>query len=136
MSPSKRWGVSEVVSSLVVLGITIAVLGAVGVAAVGSVRTSGQSLSRSSDAQAEAAGLLLSLVSVQSNSTGSYAWVYNYGWVRGSLSGASLDGAQVAWSSSCGGGIPPHGYCEVSTPPGKHGEVTLTFGPKSLDYAV
>ena len=39
--PRGRAGVSEIVSSLVVLMITIALLGAIGVVALGSVRSSG-----------------------------------------------------------------------------------------------
>ena len=74
---------SEVVSSLAVLMITIALLGAVGAVALGSVRSSGSLLSSSSQAAAREDGLLLALVSVQSNSSGSYAWVYDYGWVQG-----------------------------------------------------
>lgn len=132
----RRAGVSEVVSSLAVLMITIALLGAVGAVALGSVRSSGSLLSSSSQGAARVDGLLLSLVSVQSNSTGSYAWVYDYGWVQGALSAVYLNGGLVKWSSTCAGVLQPGKVCAISVPPGTHGQVSVVFGTKSLDYPV
>lgn len=127
---------SEVVSSLAVLMVTVALLGVVGAVAFGSIRSSGSLLSSSSQGAAREDGLLLSLVSVQSNSTGSYAWVYDYGWVQGALSAAYLNGGLVKWSSSCGGVLQPGKLCAISVPPGVHGEVNIVFGAKSLEYPV
>jgi len=128
--------VSEVVSSLAVLMVTIALLGGIGFVALGSVRSSGSLLSSSSQGAAREYGLLLALVSVQSNSSGSFAWVYNYGWVEGTLSAAYLNGGLVKWGSSCAGVLQPGKVCAISVPPGEHGEVSIVFGSKSLDYAV
>jgi hypothetical protein len=128
--------VSEVVSSLAILVITMALLGGVGVVAFGSIRSSGSLLSLTSEGAAKDYGLLLALVSVQSNSSGSYAWVYNYGWVQGTLSAAYLDGGLVKWSSSCAGVIQPGGLCAISLPPGTHGEVSVVLGTKSLGFTV
>jgi hypothetical protein len=128
--------VSEVVSSLAVLMITIALLGAVGTVALVSVRSSGSLLSSNSQGAAKEDGLLLALVSVQSNSTGSYAWVYDYGWAQGTLSATYLNGGMVRWTSSCGGVLQPGKVCAISVPAGTHGEVSLVFGTKSLDYSV
>jgi hypothetical protein len=116
--------------------ITIALLGAVGAVALGSVRSSGSLLSSSSQGAARGDGLLLALVSVQSNSSGSFAWVYDYGWAQGTLSAAYLDGGLVKWSSSCSGVLQPGKVCAISIPPGVHGEVSVLFGTKSLDYSV
>ncbi len=127
---------SEVVSSLAVLMVTIALLGAIGVVALGSVRSSGSLLSSSSQGAAREDGLLLALVSVQTNSSGSYAWVYDYGWVQGTLSAAYLNGGLVKWSSSCGGVLRPGTLCAISIPTGAHGEVSIVFGTKSLDFSV
>lgn len=124
------------VSSLAVLLITIALLGGIGVVALGSVRSAGSLLSLSSQGAAREDGLLLALVSVQSNSTGSFAWVYDYGWVQGTLSAAYLNGGLVKWSSSCGGVLQPGKACAFSVPAGSHGEVSMVFGTKSLDYSV
>src|SRR5579864_3923138 len=100
-SDRRRAGVSEIVSSLAVLMITVALLGAIGVVALGSVRSSGSLLSSSSRGAARDYGLLLALVSVESNSSASFAWVYDYGWVAGTLTSAYLNGGAVGWSSSC-----------------------------------
>jgi hypothetical protein len=128
--------VSEIVSSLAVLMVTITLLGAIGVVALGSVRSSGSLLSSSSQGAAKEYGLLLALVAVQSNSSGSYAWVYDYGWVQGTLSAAYLNGGLVKWSSSCGGVLQPEEVCAISVPAGEHGEVSVVFGTKSLDFSV
>jgi hypothetical protein len=119
-----------------VLGVTIALLGAVSYLALGSVRNSGSLLSSGAQGDAKDSGLLLSLVSVQTNSSGAYAWVYNYGWVEGAASAAYLNGGLVKWSSTCGGVLSPGGICAFSTPPGEQGEVSIVFGAKSLDYTV
>jgi len=121
---------------LAVLMITVALLGAIGVVALGSVRSSGSLLSSSSQGAAREDGLLLALVSVQSNSSGSYAWVYNYGWVQGAITAAYLNGGLVKWSSSCVGVLAPGKVCAVAIPAGEHGEVSMVFGAKSLDYSV
>jgi hypothetical protein len=128
--------VSELVSSLLVLMITIALLGAISVVALGSIRSSGGLLSSSSQGAAREDGLLLALVAVQSNSSGSYAWVYDYGWVQGTLTAAYLNGGLVKWSSSCAGVLEPGKVCDISVPPGQKGEVSIVFGAKSLDYPV
>lgn len=132
----KRLGVSEIVSSLAVLMVTIALLGAIGVVALASVRSSGSLLSSSSQGEAREYGVLLALVSVQSNSSGSYAWVYDYGWVQGTLSAAYLNGGLVEWSSSCAGLLQPGRVCAISIPAGEHGEVSMVFGTKSLDFSL
>jgi len=128
--------VSEVVSSLVVLVVTIALLGGIGVVAFGSIRSSGNLLSLTSEGAAKDYGLLLALVSVQSNSSGSYAWIYNYGWVQGTISAAYLDGGLVKWSSSCAGVLQPGSVCTISLPTRAHGEVSMVFGSKSLGFPV
>lgn len=104
--------------------------------ALASVRSSGGLLSASSQGAARNEGLLLSLVAVQSNSSGSYAWVYDYGWVQGAVSAAYLNGGLVKWSSSCAGIVQPGKVCAISVPAGETGEVSVVFGAKSLDFTV
>ncbi len=133
---TRRAGVSEIVSSLALLMVTVALLGAMGVLALGSVRASGGLLTSSSQGEARGYGVLLALISVQSNSTGSYAWVYNYGWVQGALSAAYVNGGVVGWTSTCGGIVKPGAVCAISIAPSAHGEVSMVFGTKSLDYSV
>ena len=116
--------------------VTVALIGAIGVVALSSVRSSGSLLSSGSQGAANEDGLLLSLVSVQSNSTGSYAWIFDYGWVPGTISSAYLNGGLVAWSSSCSGVVQPGRLCAVSLAAGEHGEVSVVFGAKSLGFSV
>ncbi len=127
---------SEVVSSLAVLMITIALLGGIGIVALGSVRSSGNLLALTSQDAARDYGLLVALVSVQSNASGSYAWVYNYGWVQGTLSAAYLNGGLVRWSSTCSGVLQPGKLCAISVPTGTHGQVVMVFGTKSLGFSL
>jgi hypothetical protein len=131
-----RAGLSEVVSSLAVLAITIALLGGVSAVALGSIHSSTNLLSAGSQNAAKGYGLLLAVVSVQSNSSGSYAWLYNYGWVRGTFSGVYLDGGSMPLSTSCGGVILPEQVCTVRLPPKIHGEVNVVFGTKTLGFSV
>jgi hypothetical protein len=125
-----------VVSSLAVLMVTIALLGGIGVVALGSVRSSGSLLSLGAQGAARQYGLLIALVSVQTNASGTYAWVYDYGWVQGTLSGAYVNGGLVEWSSNCDGVLQPGKVCAISVPSGARGEVSIVFGTKSLDFAV
>ena len=127
---------SEVVSSLAILMITMALLSGIGAVALGSVRSSGSLLSLSSQGAARENGLLLALVSVQSNATGSYAWVYNYGWVQGTLSAAYLNGGIVRWWSTCAGVLQPGRLCAIAVPAEAHGAVSIIFGTKSLGFSV
>lgn len=103
---------------------------------MGSVRGSGNLLSLGSQNAAREFGLLLALVSVQSNSSGSFAWLYDYGWQQGALSAAYVNGSTVNWSSNCSGVLEPGGVCAILIPPGNHGQVTLVFGTKSLEYTI
>ncbi|MDG6915082.1 MAG: hypothetical protein JRM86_02840 [Nitrososphaerota archaeon] len=114
--------------------ITVALLGAVGAVAFSSIRGSGSLLSSSSQGAAREDGVLLALVSVQANSSGTFAWVYDYGWVAGTVSAAYLDGGLVKWSSSCGGAVEPGRACAFSVPAAEQGEVSLVFGAKTLDF--
>ncbi len=132
----RRAGVSEVVSSLAVLMVTIALLGGISAVALGSIRSSSGLMSSSSQSAARNYGLLLALVSVQSNSTGSYAWIYNYGWVQGTLSSTYINGGLVQWSTNCSGVLQPQRMCSVRIPPNIHGEVSVLFGTKSLGFSV
>jgi hypothetical protein len=116
--------------------VTIALLGGIGVVALGSVRSSGSLLSLNSQGAAREYGLLLALVSVQANASGTFAWVYDYGWVQGAVSGAYLNGGLVKWSSSCAGLLQPGRVCAISVPAGSQGEVSIVFGTKSLDFTV
>ena len=128
--------VSEVVSSVSMLAITIAVLGAAGVISLGALRSAnGVLLSGSQDA-ASADGVLLTVVSTQSNSSGTYVWLFNYGWTPAQVSGVFVNGGRIdGWSSNCSP-LQPKGICDLSLPPGTHGSVLIAFGTRTIGLTV
>lgn len=129
-------GVSEVVSSVAMLAITIAVLGGVGVISLGSLRSANALLLSGSQNAASADGVLLTVVSTQENASGSYVWLFNYGWTPAHLTQVYLDGGQVAgWTSSCAI-LQPKGICDVRLPVGSHGSVTLAFGARTISLSL
>ena len=129
-------GVSEVVSSVSMLAITIAVLGLVGVISFGSLRSANGVLSAGSQSAASADGVLLTVVSTQVNASGTYVWLFNYGWTPTHLSGVYLDGGQTnAWVSSCSL-LKPKGICDLLLPSGTHGTVSMLFGTRSVSLTV
>jgi hypothetical protein len=128
-------GLSEVVGALAVLMVTIAVLGGLSAIALASVRGAGNLLSADSQAAARNYGLQLALVAVQSNSTGSYAWIFDYGWEQGSLTSVYVNGGSTQWASTCTP-LRPESMCSVALPPSSHGQVTAVFGTKTLGFTV
>ena len=125
-------GVSEIVSSVSMLAITIAVLGAVGVISLGSLRSANAVLETGSQNAASADGILLTVVSTQDNSSGAYVWLFNYGWTTARLLGVFVDGGQASgWSSSCSV-LQPKGICDLRLQPGTHGAVTIAFGARTV----
>jgi hypothetical protein len=132
----KSRGVSEVVSSISMLAITIAILGGVGLISLGSLRSAnGVLLGGSQDAASEA-GILLTVVGTQSNSTGSYVWLFNYGWVEGHLTSVYLGGGLLqGWTSTCSA-LQPRDMCVLELPAGTHGTVTIEFGTRTVSLSV
>jgi hypothetical protein len=129
-------GVSEVVSSVSMLAVTIAVLGAVGAVSIGSLRSANGILLSGSQNAASAEGVLMTVVSTQDNSSGSYVWLFNYGWTPAELSAVYLDGARVAgWSSTCSP-LDPHSMCDLRLASGTHGQVTIEFGTRSVSLSL
>lgn len=117
------------------LAVTIALLGGLSAVALSSVRGAGDLLSSDSQSAARGYGFLLALVSVQSNSTGSYAWVFDYGWEQASVTGVYLNGGTTQWTSTCAP-LKPGSICTIVLSPGSHGQVTAVFGAKSLGFTV
>ena len=114
------------------LAITIAVLGAVGVISLGSLRGANAILQTGSQNAASADGILLAVVSTQDNSSGTYVWLFNYGWTPAHLSGVYIDGGQErGWSSSCSV-LQPKDICDLRLQPGTHGAVTIAFGARTV----
>ena len=128
--------VSEVVSSVSMLAITIAVLGAVGVISLGSLRSANGVLLQGSQNAASADGVLLTVVSTQENSSGSFVWLFNYGWTTARLTGVYVDGGQIdSWTSTCSS-LQPKAICDLRMMPGVHGSVTIAFGVRTVSLTL
>lgn len=132
----RRRGVSEVVSSVSMLAITIAILGGVGLISMGSLRAAnGVLLSGSQDASS-AAGVLITVVATQDNSSGTFVWLYNYGWSQARLTSVYIDsGLLVGWTSTCSD-LAPQKMCTLVLPEGSHGTVSIDFGTRTISLAV
>ncbi len=95
-----------------------------------SVRSAATLESSSAKNEARSIGELVEVVSTQVNSSGSFIWLYNYGWVDAPVTSVYVHGSRVAWASC---GTITHGSsCVVALPPGTRGMVTAVLGDKTL----
>ena len=123
---------SEVVASVAMLAVTMAVLGGLGVLSMTSIHTADGALLSGSQSAASSAGLLLTVVSTQTNSSGAYVWFFDYGWTSARVSSVYLDGGVLSgWSTTCSP-IQVKEMCVVVMPPATHGEVSVLFGSRSI----
>ncbi len=127
-----RTGVGEVVSSLSMLAVTMALLGSFSFLSLQSIKSAVQSMATSSAQAVAEAGVLLRVVATQQNTTGSFVWVFDYGWESTKITSVYVGGGLLqGWSSSC---VPVHEkeMCVVRLPPSVQGDVTLVFGGKRI----
>jgi len=118
------------------LAITIAILGGVGLIALGSLRSANGVLLAGSENAASEAGVLLTVVSTQSNSTGTFVWVFNYGWSQTGLTAVYVDGGLVrGWTSDCSM-LPPKDMCFLQLPAHTIGTVSIEFGTRTVSLSV
>lgn len=129
-------GISEVVSSVTMLAITITVLGGVGLISLGSLRSANAVLLAGSQDAANGAGVLMTVVGTQSNSSGTYVWLFNYGWESARLTSVYINGGLVSdWTSTCAT-LQPKAMCDVNLGPGAQGSVTIDFGDRTVSLSV
>ncbi|MDA4122317.1 MAG: hypothetical protein OK456_03950 [Thaumarchaeota archaeon] len=127
-----RRGISEIVASVAMLVITMAVLGGLGVLSLGSLHNAAGDLVSGSHNEAESAGVLLRVVSTQSNSSGTYVWLFDYGWNPATLSSVYVNGGILSgWSSSCSP-LQVKSMCSLALPSDTHGAVSILFGTNSV----
>lgn len=130
-----RRGVGEVVGSVSMLAITVALLGGASVVAVLSIRQASALVQGSSQSEKKAAGTLVELMASQSNSSGTYLWLFDYGWSSAPISGVYVNGRGVSWTSSCpdewSGSL-----CLVTLSPSLRGNVTVLVGGTSIAASV
>jgi hypothetical protein len=117
------------------LAITMALLGGASAIALLSVHGAASLLAKNGEAQGQQAGVLVAVVGSQSNSTGAYVWLYDYGWVSAAVQSAFLDGETTTWSTSCNDQW-AHSLCVVSLPPASRGQVTIVVGGVSIVASV
>lgn len=118
------------------LAITIAVLGGIGLVSLGSLRSANAVLLSGSQNAASSAGVLITVVASQGNSSGTYIWLFNYGWVEGRLTSVYVDGGLASgWTSTCSS-LPPKQLCQIDLAPNTHGAVTVDFGTRTVSLSV
>jgi hypothetical protein len=128
--------VSEIVSSVSMLAITIAVLGGIGFISIGSLHAADGLLQNGSQNDVANAGVLITVVGTQENSSGTFVWLFDYGWEQAKLSTVSADGGLLqGWSSNCNP-LMPKNMCVVRLPGEANGTVTLLFGDRTISLPV
>lgn len=130
-----RRAVSEVIGSVSMLAVTIALLAGASVIAMASVRSATSLVTNSAEKEARQAGILISVVTSQANATGSFIWLYNYGWQPAPIQGVYSDGVGLDWRSPCSS-VDPGQLCTLSLPPGPPGAVTILLGGVSVEASV
>ena len=117
------------------LAITVALLGAASYLAFSSINGAAAMVGGSAQQEARQAGLLVSVVGSQSNATGTYVWLLDYGWESSPVGLVLVNARPVAWSTTCAGDW-SGALCVVVLPPGTNGPATLVVGGKSLEVSL
>jgi hypothetical protein len=129
-----RRGIGEVVGSVAMLAVTIALLAGASAVAVLSIQAASELADKSAQDQRENAGLLVSVVTTQTNSSGTFVWLFDYGWTSAGVKSVYDDGQQVGWSSTCNGDW-TESVCVVTLPPVR-GDLTILIGGVSIAATV
>jgi hypothetical protein len=132
--PSRR-GIGEVIGSVSMLAITIALLGGATYLTLSSISGAASMVGGSAQEEARDAGLLVNVVGSQSNSSGTYVWLLDYGWTSATVGSVLVDTQPVPWSTTCHGDWSGT-LCSVELPPGTSGLTTIVLGGKSLEVSV
>ena len=125
-----RRGIGEVAGSLSMLVVTMALLTSASFLSFVSVKAGASMLTAGAEGEAVAAGQLVGVVATQSNVTGSYLWLFNYGWEEAAITRSY---GRTAYPFSSCGLISQRSMCVLSFPPGTRGEVTLLVGANSIE---
>ena len=132
---ASRSAVGEVVGSVSMLAITMALLGGASYLAMSSIDGAASLVGGSAQQQAREAGLLVAVVGTESNATGAYVWLFDYGWESSPLGSVFLNSQPVSWASNCGADW-TGALCVLSLPSGVTGLVTLVIGAKSIEVSL
>ncbi len=121
---------------MTMLAITIAVLGGIGLVSLGSLRSANAVLLSGSQDAANSAGVLITVVGTQDNASGTYVWLFNYGWIEGRLTSVYINGGLAGgWTSTCSA-LQPKQICDIVLDPNTHGAVTVDFGTRTVGLSV
>jgi hypothetical protein len=99
-----------------------------------SVRSAATLESSSAQEAARNVGMLVKVVSTQTNGTGSFIWLFNYGWVDTGVTSMYANGARET-GASCRT-IQRGSLCVLTLPAGSGGTVTIVLGDKSIAVAL
>jgi len=128
---TSRRGIGEVIGSVSMLAVTIALLTGASAVAVFSIRDASSLIQDSNRAAQRDVGVLVSVLGVQRNGTGTFVWLYDYGWASEPVKAVYVSGDTVAWTSSCGSSW-SGSMCLVFTPSTRSGVVTVVIGGFSI----
>ena len=130
----RRKGLGEVSGSVSMLLVMMALLAGASAVSIVSVRGAASLVSGTANKEARSIGQLVEVVLTQVNSSGSYIWLFNYGWVDSQITAVYLNGVKVPWNS-CGTIV--HGFlCTIALPVGTKGTVTAILGDRSLEVVL
>lgn len=128
-------GIGEVAGSLSMLLVTMGLLTGASFLSLASIRGATSLITGGAASQALGAGQLIRVVATQSNSSGTYLWVFDYGWEDARLSSIFADGQTTQIRSTCN--VLRQGeICAISLPAGTVGLVTLVIGERSIEVAL
>jgi hypothetical protein len=113
------------------LAVTIALLAGGSAVALLSIRNGAGLVQAADSKRASQAGVLVEVVASQSNGSGTFVWLFNYGWVGAPISGVYMDGRGVGWSSNCSTADPGR-LCVLVLPPGSTGEMDVVMDGVSV----
>lgn len=125
----------EVAGSLSMLAITIALLSGASFIAVASIRAASSLAEGTSQQEQRQVGVMISVLGEQSNSSGTFVWLYDYGWESAPVSAVYANGGLVTWESTCPGDW-AGSLCLVSISAPEHGELTVVIGGESIAASV
>ncbi len=130
-----RPAISEVIGSLSTLAITMALLGGVSTIALLSIHGAATQVETSAQRQQAQIGILLEVVGTQTNSSGTFVWVCDYGWASAPVQSVTFGAQAVTWSTTCEGNW-EGSMCVVTLPPLPNGSVNLLIGGRTVEASV
>jgi hypothetical protein len=131
----KRGAIGEVAGAVSILAITLALLGGVSALSLGWLRGASSLVVQGQDRQNQQAGTLISFVATQKNVTGCYIWLYNYGWIGGTVSGVYLNGSLLTTTVNPNP-VTARTLAVITMAPWVNGNLTVIIGGRAVNYEI